>query len=95
MTLGRHTVIDRSRARYERLRAVFLESGSGRCGEFWQNFTLFGFFGLFQYRRNEVYVVQVYQVSGPRWSGRNDPEENIVRDVFSQLVNIETETIRF
>jgi hypothetical protein len=49
-------------------------------------FSSFGFYGLFGGRAHEKYQVEVYEAFAPHWSGRADPREKRLQEVFQLLL---------
>jgi len=81
----RRRLADGPRHRYEGLRCAFLEAGASEHHELWGRFALFGFWGLLYRDAQQGYVVEVCQARPPRWCGRSDPQESVLREVFGLL----------
>lgn len=82
-------VTDLPRLRYEQLRTIFFKGGDCQRNGYWDNFRLFGIYGLFENNHHRSYVVEVYQTPPLRWCGKRDPGCLVLREAFIQLISNE------
>lgn len=80
---------DLPRLRYEQLRTAFFKGERYERNGYWESFSLFGIYGLFENDRHRSYVVEVYQAPPLRWCGKRDPGSSVLQEVFLQLISTE------